>query len=129
VLEELGSVLAPEPEIRVDEATLDAWEETRVSESFPGLRTVYRLFQVHATCLAAGLRACRARGCSSRRHTSQVDVRVSGLTRAATGTSFESVETPDEAYGKVCPPPPPPRRAACAPPCGRLRGGPRPTVA
>lgn len=75
VLEELGSVLGAAPSIVVDEGNLEEWAETRMSESFPGLETVYKLFQV--------------------------DVRVEGLTRASTGTSFDSVETPDEAYGKV----------------------------
>ncbi|KAJ1476548.1 hypothetical protein T484DRAFT_3087366 [Baffinella frigidus] len=37
VLEELGSVLGAAPKILVDERNLEQWDETRMSESFPGL--------------------------------------------------------------------------------------------
>mmetsp|Transcript_58695 Transcript_58695/g.138328 ORF Transcript_58695/g.138328 Transcript_58695/m.138328 type:complete len:490 (+) Transcript_58695:242-1711(+) len=75
VLEELGSVLEHGCAIDVNRDSLEEWVETRHSNSFPGLETVYQLYQV--------------------------DVKVEGLTRAKTGTSFESLENPSLSTGKV----------------------------
>jgi len=75
VKEELGSSLKSSSRIVVKEDSLQEWTERRMSKSFPGLETVYKL--------------------------SQVDVEVEGLTRAATGDTFETEETPELSHGKV----------------------------
>lgn len=49
ILEELGSVLPADPEIDVLEDTYDMCTETRVSGSYPGLRTQYTCHKVEAS--------------------------------------------------------------------------------
>ncbi|EKX32452.1 hypothetical protein GUITHDRAFT_121382 [Guillardia theta CCMP2712] len=75
VKEELGSSIKSTSRIVVKEDSLQEWTERRMSKSFPGLETVYKL--------------------------SQVDVEVEGLSRAATGDTFETEETPELSNGKV----------------------------
>jgi hypothetical protein len=53
ILEELGSVLPPDPVIRIDESTYVREEETKESQSYPGLEThVSKTFHIDSSAAA-----------------------------------------------------------------------------
>jgi len=74
VREELGSLVG-NSNVSIREGTLQHWEETRMSKSFPGLETLYKLYQL--------------------------DVEVQGLTLQRTGEIFDTEEDPTLSTGKV----------------------------
>ena len=74
VLEELGSLVGASP-VHIRDGSLQHWEETRMSRSFPGLETLYKLYQV--------------------------DVNVEGLTLNRTGATFETEEDAGLSTNKV----------------------------
>lgn len=50
VREELGSLVGTKSRISIREGSMQHWEETRMSRSFPGLETLYKLYQVARAC-------------------------------------------------------------------------------
>jgi len=75
VREELGSLVGNNSVVTIREGSLTNWDETRMSRSFPGLETLYKLYQV--------------------------DVEVAGLTLKQTGENFDTEEAPQLSTGKV----------------------------
>lgn len=75
VREELGSLVGLTSHVTIREGSMQQWEETRMSRSFPGLETLYKLYQV--------------------------DVEVEGLSLKRTSEVFDTEEDPQLSTGKV----------------------------